>query len=383
MAAEGLNSLSSMDEKRKWHQALESTAASGPTQTGYDEVWKALSHKLENLDRDKYTFVVDNPHLMEASLTSELTNVVSKEATQMNESSLTLNTAEAQEQQHDGLYQLGLEYYHQGRIRDAILALEAHVQRQHEDLNEDVGESWKLLGVCHAENDDDKTAIVCFRKAIECDPYNLDALLALGTSYVNDLDSTNALHSLRLWISNNPRFQGLKVEVDEYSDGTLMDEVMQLMNAASAWAPNDPEVQSVLGVLYNVSQDYKVAIECFQKALDHRPEDYSLMNKIGATMANSDSSADAIPFYARALQIRPRYARGWLNLGIAYSNLDKYAESANAYLQALQLNPSARHIWGYIRTVFTCMDRLDLVELSSKEDIAGIARALNFQLLDA
>jgi len=185
-----------------------------------------------------------------------------------------------------------------------------------------------------------------------------------------------------MWISHNPRFQGLKVTLDEYSDGTLMDEVMQLMSSASAWAPNDKEVQTVLGVLYNVSQDYKVAIECFQKALHQNPNDYSLLNKIGATMANSDRSADAISHYARALEIRPRYARGWLNLGIAYSNLDKYSESANAYLQALQLNPSARHIWGYIRTVLTCMDRLDLVEMSSKEDIVGIASAINCQLLD-
>ena len=42
---------------------------------------------------------------------------------------------------------------------------------------------------------------------------------------MNELDSVKALETLRAWITHNPRFQGLKVTADEYSDGTLMDEV--------------------------------------------------------------------------------------------------------------------------------------------------------------
>ena len=40
--------------------------------------------------------------------------------------------------------------------------------------------------------------------------------------------------------------------------------------------------QVVLGVLYNVSQDYDSAIDAFEKALKHddRQHDYSLWNKV-------------------------------------------------------------------------------------------------------
>ena len=55
---------------------------------------------------------------------------------------------------------------------------------------------------------------------------------------------------------HNPRFHGLTPQVDEYSDGTLMDEVMQLMLAAQAYDPSDADVKVLLGVLYNVSMDY-------------------------------------------------------------------------------------------------------------------------------
>ena len=44
---------------------------------------------------------------------------------------------------------------------------------------------WRMLGVCYAENEDDKKALFCLKKAVELDPYNLDAQLALGESTCN------------------------------------------------------------------------------------------------------------------------------------------------------------------------------------------------------
>ncbi len=101
---------------------------------------------------------------------------------------------------------------------------------------------------------------------------------------------------------------------------------------------------------------------------------------MGATLANGNKSSSAISNYAKALLLRPRYARGWLNLGISYANLNRYEEAAKAYTQALHINPSAKHICGYIRVVLTCMDRLDLVELTNKGDIVGTASALGLEL---
>jgi tetratricopeptide (TPR) repeat protein len=62
-------------------------------------------------------------------------------------------------------------------------------------------------------------------------------------------------------------------------------------------APEDGDVHTVLGVLYNLSRDYDKAIASFQTALQLKPRDYSLWNKLGATQANSARSADAIYAY--------------------------------------------------------------------------------------
>ncbi len=52
-------------------------------------------------------------------------------------------------------------------------------------------------------------------------------------------------------------------------------------------------------------------------ALAIRPRDYSLWNKLGATLANSSSSHEAIAAYQKALDLKPNYMRAWTNMGIA------------------------------------------------------------------
>lgn len=70
-------------------------------------------------------------------------------------------------------------------------------------------------------------------------------------------------------------------------------------------APDDADVHIVLGVLYNLSREYDKAIESFKTALQLKPRDYSLWNKLGATQANSVQSSDAILAYQQVFFISP------------------------------------------------------------------------------
>ena len=45
-------------------------------------------------------------------------------------------------------------------------------------------DGWRALGVAYAENEDDKKALYCLKKAVDLDPFNLEAQLALGECFI-------------------------------------------------------------------------------------------------------------------------------------------------------------------------------------------------------
>lgn len=60
-----------------------------------------------------------------------------------------------------------------GKLHQAVQAFEAVVHQQ-----SDHSDAWRMLGVCHAENDEDTKAILCLGKRRWCLLLPLDRLLA-------------------------------------------------------------------------------------------------------------------------------------------------------------------------------------------------------------
>ena len=108
-----------------------------------------------------------------------------------------------------GLLALGTELFARGELSQAVLALEAAVQRSPDDSI-----AWQTLGQAHADSDEDSRAIGCLRRAVSSDPHNLEALLALGVSYTNELDQSRALHHLQHWLESHPDFASLGLAVE-------------------------------------------------------------------------------------------------------------------------------------------------------------------------
>jgi peroxin-5 len=80
-------------------------------------------------------------------------------------------------------------------------------------------------------------------------------------------------------------------------------QVTGMVMKAAMMSPQDGDVHTVLGVLYNLSREYDKAIDSFQTALKLKPRDYSLWNKLGATQANSARSGDAIYAYQQVFYL--------------------------------------------------------------------------------
>jgi len=237
-----------------------------------------------------------------------------------------------------------------GNVPEAILALEAEVQR-----HPDNSEAWRLLGQLHAENDDDGKAIAALLRCYEIDPYNLDSLLALGVSCTNELEEQKALEHLQSWLQNNPEYMGIPAPALVDREG-----VKGMYAHAETINPTDPDVCMAIGVLCFMSRNFEEAAEAFTRAIEQRPTDHSLWNKLGATLANKGDSEQALAAYHKALELKPSYVRAWVNLGIAYGNNKDYERAARFYLCALALNPN-NHVWSYLTSTFISMERPDLL----------------------
>ncbi|THU59910.1 hypothetical protein C4D60_Mb07t07010 [Musa balbisiana] len=256
----------------------------------------------------------------------------------------------------------GQELFRKGLLSEAVLALEAEVLK-----NPDNAEGWRLLGITHAENDDDQQAIAAMMRAQEVDPTNLEVLLALGVSHTNELEQPEALRYLYKWLQNHPKYGVLATP--ELADSPYYGDVARLFNEAAQMSPEDADVHIVLGVLYNLSREYDKAIESFQTALNLKPRDYSLWNKLGATRANSIQSADAILAYQQALDLKPNYVRAWANMGISYANQGLYEQSIRYYVRALAMNPKADNAWQYLRISLSCASRNDMFEACDSRNL--------------
>ncbi|KAL4331889.1 hypothetical protein GQ457_07G012450 [Hibiscus cannabinus] len=256
----------------------------------------------------------------------------------------------------------GQELFRKGLLSEAVLALEAEVMKNPENA-----EGWRLLGITHAENDDDQQAIAAMMRAQEADPTNLEVLLALGVSHTNELEQSAALKYLYGWLRHHPKYGTLAPP--ELADSLYYADVTRLFNEAAQMSPEDADVHIVLGVLYNLSREYDKAIASFKTALELKPNDYSLWNKLGATQANSVQSADAILAYQQALDLKPNYVRAWANMGISYANQGMYEESIRYYVRALAMNPKADNAWQYLRISLSSASRNDMVEACDSRNL--------------
>jgi peroxin-5 len=192
-----------------------------------------------------------------------------------------------------------------------------------------------------------------------------------------------ALIYLKSWIERHPSYAHLVKEPiggegasgEQQGENVLLSyfhlnqEVLDLFVRAVEQNPSDADLHTVLGVLYNIANDYDSAVKHFQKATDLRPEDYALWNKLGATLANSSRSKEAVDMYRHALKLKPNYIRAWINLGIAYANQKKNEDAVKFYLRALSMCPRAEGVWQYLAMALTVMNREDLVELCRYKDV--------------
>ncbi|XP_004943511.1 PEX5-related protein isoform X5 [Gallus gallus] len=298
-----------------------------------------------------------------------------------------------------GAFEEGLKKMKEGDLPVTILYLEAAILQEPNDA-----EAWQFLGITQAENENEQAAIVALQRCLELQPNNLKALMALAVSYTNTGHQQEAYQALRNWIKQNPKYKyiakskkgspALTRRMSKTSDeSSLLEEVKDLYLEAAHQNGDmiDPDLQTGLGVLFHLNGEFNRAIDAFSAALTVRPEDYTLWNRLGATLANGDRSEEAVEAYTRALEIQPGFIRSRYNLGISCINLGAYREAVSNFLTALSLQRKSRNqqqvphpalsgnIWAALRIALSMMDQPELFQAANVGDLDILLRAFNLE----
>ncbi|XP_043466644.1 peroxisomal targeting signal 1 receptor [Leptopilina heterotoma] len=281
-----------------------------------------------------------------------------------------------------------------GDLPSAVLCFEAAVTQDNNNV-----EAWLLLGKTQAENEQDSMAISALKQCLTLDPANSAALMSLAVSYTNESFQSQACLTLKEWLLKNEKYKHLtpltpftqptQTRVSTILFNDVHNEVKDLFIQAARLQPSetiDPDVQCGLGVLFNLSSEYNKAADCFRAAIQARPDDAKLWNRLGATLANGQRSEEAIDAYHHALDLSPGFIRARYNLGISCINLGAYKEAGEHLLTALNQQAAGRNllgekappkamsdtIWSTLRLVVSLMHKFHLNEAIENRDLATL-----------
>lgn len=273
--------------------------------------------------------------------------------------------------------EVGKEKLKMGDIPGAVLCFEAAAQQQ-----PDSAEAWFLLGTTQAENEQDPLAITALKKSLEIDPRQLEAYITLAAAYTNENMPKYAFMALIDWLRASPKYSDLlpqDIDPKSLDLKSLGAHVKSLYLKAAQLNPSliDPDVQNALGVVFNISQEYDKAVDCFKAALMVASTDSKLWNRLGATLANSERSEEAVDAYHEALNLEPGFIRARYNVGITCMNLGAHKQAAEHFLVALNQQHKAKSmfpdstsgdvssstIWTTLRMVCSFMGEHDVAKL--------------------
>ncbi|KIM45315.1 hypothetical protein M413DRAFT_441996 [Hebeloma cylindrosporum] len=268
-----------------------------------------------------------------------------------------------------------------GSLSEAALMLEAAIQRG--ELGEGGFETWILLGETRNMDEREEAGMRALLEGVriaEQAGAPGAGMLSLAISFTNESYDRASHTMLVRWFK--AKYPGVPIpEETAKSIGTnsswdtherITHLFMEQARSQHGQDQMDPDLQIALGVLFYTNGDYERAQDCFVAALNVRPKDYLLWNRLGSSLSNGSKPEEALGAYREALQLRPTYTRAIYNVGVACLNIGADKEAAEHFLSALSLQESTNgdtsdQLWFTLRRALLSMNRSDLADLAKPE----------------
>ena len=104
---------------------------------------------------------------------------------------------------------------------------------------------------------------------------------------------------------------------------------------------NNSKILQLLGLLKHKQQEYKLALEYFEKALSIEPENFENYNNIGLCYSGLGNFSESIKALEKAKELKPNTDYIYANLGLQYRSNKQIEKSIKCFEKALSIKETA------------------------------------------
>jgi tetratricopeptide (TPR) repeat protein len=237
-------------------------------------------------------------------------------------------------------------YIQSGRLREAVLDAEDALKQNPNDLN-----SRRLLARIYThligdsqtnqiDADMVKKAIEQYQKITEADPKDVESWIMQGRLQKALMNSTEAMaaykKALELDAANEDAMTGLATVYADLGDNKAAAEMLRKV------ADKDPNPRSLtsLANVYEQLKDYSLAAEMLRRALDQQQGNSELKMALAEDLLLSNQLDEALKLYQEAVTDDPKDIKAELRISQIYRQKQDFAKAREAADKAKEIDPN-------------------------------------------
>ncbi len=187
-----------------------------------------------------------------------------------------------------------------------------------------------------------REAIIWHSRSLDPQPNSIEIYAGFGALYSKQHNWQKALAAYQQTLKLDPNYaEAHRSLAGIYAHlGQRHEEIAYRYRAVvlkPAWAT--PSNQLILGNALIQLDKTKEAIDCYQRAIQLRPDFYEAYYNLAVAEAYQQNWRAAAAAFQKVLQLNPQHAESYYGLGKLAEQADKSKLAATCYLRSVQLNP--------------------------------------------